>query len=88
MGAFLQPGDLVWLETPLNPTCEVADIQAYVAAARAKADVHVVVDGTFPGSYQLFPPISPKLGGCLGHSYHIGHHPTSPTKSALNNQHH
>lgn len=51
IGAFLQAGDLVWLETPLNPTCEVADIQAYVAAARAKADVHVVVDGTFPGSY-------------------------------------
>lgn len=47
IGAFLQAGDLIWLETPLNPTCEVADIQAYVAAARAKADVHVVVDGTF-----------------------------------------
>eukprot|EP00438_Fugacium_kawagutii_P031095 Skav204637 [mRNA] locus=scaffold1712:394783:397559:- [translate_table: standard] len=48
IGAELRAGDLIWLETPLNPTCEVADIQAYVAAAKAaKADVRVVVDGTF-----------------------------------------
>ena len=51
IGAVLQAGDLIWLETPLNPTCEVADIQAYVAAAKAKADVHVVVDGTLLDSF-------------------------------------
>lgn len=43
----LRAGDVVWLETPLNPTCEVADIAAYVAAARAIGGVRVVVDGTF-----------------------------------------
>lgn len=43
----LQPGDVVWIETPLNPTCEVRDIAGYVAAARQVEDVKVVVDGTF-----------------------------------------
>ena len=33
--------DLVWLETPKNPACEVYDIAAYAALAT------VVVDGTF-----------------------------------------
>jgi len=43
----LEAGDLIWLETPLNPTCEVADMAAYVAAAKSCKEVHVVVDGTF-----------------------------------------
>eukprot|EP00931_Biecheleriopsis_adriatica_P059977 TRINITY_DN35978_c0_g1_i1.p1 TRINITY_DN35978_c0_g1~~TRINITY_DN35978_c0_g1_i1.p1 ORF type:complete len:418 (+),score=94.23 TRINITY_DN35978_c0_g1_i1:49-1302(+) len=43
----LQDGDLLWLETPLNPTCDILDIQAYVAAARSCPGVKVVVDGTF-----------------------------------------
>ena len=25
----LQPGDLVWLETPRNPTCEIVDLEAW-----------------------------------------------------------
>jgi cystathionine gamma-synthase len=73
------PGDLVWLETPKNPTCEVADISAYVAAA-AKLDAgdpdraRVVVDGTFAP-----PPVQrPLLLGadCVMHSatkYLAGH---------------
>jgi cystathionine gamma-synthase len=43
-----QDGDLVWIETPRNPQCDVAD----VAAARAAVDgsgaaAHLVVDATF-----------------------------------------
>ena len=45
--AALRPGDVVWLETPLNPTCDVHDVAAYAAAARAVGDVKIVVDGTF-----------------------------------------
>ena len=45
IGSELRAGDLIWLETPLNPTFEVADIKAYVAVARASSSV-VVVDGT------------------------------------------
>jgi len=45
--AVLKAGDLVWLETPLNPTCEVADVAAYAAAAKSLGGVRVVVDGTF-----------------------------------------
>jgi len=43
----LRPGDLLWLETPLNPSCELADIAAYCDAAKAVGGVHVIVDGTF-----------------------------------------
>ena len=43
----LRPGDLIWLETPRNPDCHVADVSAYVAAARAVGGIHVVVDATF-----------------------------------------
>ncbi len=41
----LQAGDLWWLETPANPTCEVADIAA-AAEARTRGVV-VAVDSTF-----------------------------------------
>jgi cystathionine gamma-synthase len=46
LGAPLQPGDLVWLETPRNPTCELVDVAAYVERARA-AGARVAVDSTF-----------------------------------------
>ena len=50
----LREGDLIWLETPRNPDCRVADIAAYVAAAREVGGVRVVVDGTFaPAPLQL-----------------------------------
>ncbi len=42
----LGEGDVRWLETPANPTCEVADIAAISADARARG-VRVVVDSTF-----------------------------------------
>ena len=45
--APLGKGDVLWIETPKNPTCDVADISAYVAAAQALGGVRVVVDGTF-----------------------------------------
>ncbi len=44
--ADLRAGDLVWLETPRNPTCDVADIAAFAARARA-AGAEVAVDSTF-----------------------------------------
>ena len=43
----LQPGDVLWLETPRNPDCEVMDIGAYVRLAKQVGDVKVIVDGTF-----------------------------------------
>lgn len=43
----LSEGDVIWLETPINPTCDLQDIAAYVAAARSVGGIHVVVDGTF-----------------------------------------
>ena len=42
----LQRDDLVWLETPSNPTCEVADIASFVERARG-AGARVAVDSTF-----------------------------------------
>ncbi len=39
-------GDVVWLETPRNPTCELEDVAAHAARAHAAGAV-VVVDGTF-----------------------------------------
>ena len=42
--AELREGDLVWLETPRNPTCEIQDIAAHVERARnAGARVAVAV---------------------------------------------
>jgi cystathionine gamma-synthase len=46
LDAPLGEGDLVWLETPLNPTCELQDIAAHAARARAQG-ARLVVDGTF-----------------------------------------
>ncbi|HEY6097862.1 MAG TPA: PLP-dependent aspartate aminotransferase family protein [Anaeromyxobacter sp.] len=42
----LSKGDVVWLETPKNPTCEIYDIAAHALRART-AGARVVVDGTF-----------------------------------------
>jgi len=39
-------GDLVWLETPKNPTCELEDIAAHARRAHA-AGAQVAVDSTF-----------------------------------------
>ena len=46
LDAPLSAGDLVWLETPRNPTCECFDVAAHAARARA-ARAWLVVDGTF-----------------------------------------
>jgi cystathionine gamma-synthase len=46
LDATLGKGDVVWLETPKNPTCELQDIAAHAARARA-AGARLVVDGTF-----------------------------------------
>jgi cystathionine gamma-synthase len=46
LDAEIGGGDLVWLETPRNPTCELADVAAHAARARA-AGVRLVVDSTF-----------------------------------------
>ncbi|TFK83495.1 cystathionine gamma-synthase [Polyporus arcularius HHB13444] len=41
-----QPGDLCWLETPLNPTGESRDIKYYADKVHA-AGGHLIVDSTF-----------------------------------------
>jgi cystathionine gamma-synthase len=46
LDASLGEGDVVWLETPKNPTCEIEDVAAHAARARA-AGARLVVDGTF-----------------------------------------
>ncbi|ABS25940.1 Cys/Met metabolism pyridoxal-phosphate-dependent protein [Anaeromyxobacter sp. Fw109-5] len=46
LDAEVGAGDVVWLETPKNPTCELQDIASHAARARA-AGARLVVDGTF-----------------------------------------
>jgi cystathionine gamma-synthase len=46
LDAALAKGDVVWLETPKNPTCDIQDVAAHAERARA-AGARVVVDGTF-----------------------------------------
>lgn len=46
LDAPLRKDDLVWLETPKNPTCELADVAAHAVRARA-AGARLLVDGTF-----------------------------------------
>lgn len=61
----LQAGDLVWLETPRNPCCELVDVAA-VAAACAAAAATLAVDATFAP-----PPLQRLLGlgaDCVLHS--------------------
>lgn len=42
----LQPGDVIHVETPLNPTGEARNLEAYAEKAR-KAGAYLTVDGTF-----------------------------------------
>jgi len=61
----LREGDLLWVETPLNPTGEARDLQHYSDKAH-KAGVKIVVDATFAP-----PPLfNPFLWGadCILHS--------------------
>lgn len=44
--AALDGADMLWIETPTNPTLDVADLPALVAAARTRG-VRTVVDSTF-----------------------------------------
>jgi cystathionine gamma-synthase len=46
LDADLGEGDLVWLETPRNPTAEIQDIALHAERARA-AGARLLVDGTF-----------------------------------------
>jgi cystathionine gamma-synthase len=46
LDATLGQGDLVWLETPKNPTCVLEDIAAHAARAHA-AGARLTVDSTF-----------------------------------------
>ncbi len=46
MARACEGADLVWVETPANPTLDIADLDAIVAAAHA-AHALVVVDATF-----------------------------------------
>jgi cystathionine gamma-synthase len=46
LDADVGQGDVIWLETPKNPTCEIQDVVAHAARARA-AGATLVVDSTF-----------------------------------------
>jgi cystathionine gamma-synthase len=46
LDAAIGEGDVVWLETPKNPTCEIQDIAAHAARAHGLG-ARLVVDGTF-----------------------------------------
>lgn len=46
LDASIGKGDVIWLETPKNPTCELQDIAAHAARAHA-AGAWLIVDGTF-----------------------------------------
>ncbi len=52
--APLAAGDLVWLETPRNPTAEVLDVEAHAARAH-RAGATLVVDSTFATPVLLRP---------------------------------
>ena len=53
-GAFEEPADLVWLETPSNPLLKIVDIAAVAERAHA-AGALVVVDNTFASPYLQQP---------------------------------
>ncbi len=56
LDAAVGEGDLVWLETPKNPTCEIQDVEAHAARAHA-AGALVAVDSTF-GTPALQRPLA------------------------------
>jgi len=51
----IQPGDLVWIETPKNPDCEITDIVDFVTRAH-RVGAFVGVDATFAP-----PPVQQSL---------------------------
>ena len=42
---------MVWIETPTNPTMKVTDIRATVDMVKQHGDIIVVVDNTFMSAY-------------------------------------
>ena len=46
LDSVLEDGDVLWLETPKNPTAELADVEKYVCRARKKQNCNVIVDAT------------------------------------------
>lgn len=46
---------MIWIETPTNPTLKIADIASISKLARAHGDVIVVVDNTFLTPYLQRP---------------------------------
>jgi cystathionine gamma-synthase len=54
LDAALSAGDVVWLETPRNPTAEVLDVETRAASAHA-AGAMLVVDSTFATPVLLRP---------------------------------
>ena len=59
----IAPGDLVWLESPKNPYCEVADMAAFAQLTASVAGAHTVVDSTFAP-----PPL--QVTRCMRHAVH------------------
>ncbi|MBC7411031.1 MAG: cystathionine gamma-synthase [Bacteroidia bacterium] len=45
---------LIWLETPTNPTCQIADIEAFAAVSK-KHNLMLCVDNTFASPYLQNP---------------------------------
>lgn len=54
VAAAARGADVVWVETPTNPTLDVADVPAIVAAAH-EAGARVVVDSTFASPLRARP---------------------------------
>lgn len=46
---------LIWVETPTNPTLKIGDIAAISKLAKARGDIIVVVDNTFLTPYLQKP---------------------------------
>ncbi|KAG6902307.1 hypothetical protein C0995_001917 [Termitomyces sp. Mi166 len=70
-----QPGDLCWLETPLNPTGEARDIQ-YYADKIHKVGGSLLVDSTFappPLQYPFDFGADAYIKGSVGTKYFGGH---------------
>ncbi len=48
MYVFLQ---MIWIETPTNPTMQIVDIKAVCDVAHMQPNIFVVVDNTFASAY-------------------------------------
>jgi len=42
---------MVWIETPTNPTMKLVDIEAVSSLVHSKSEAFVVVDNTFMSAY-------------------------------------